>query len=703
MISPETIALVKERTDLVALVGETVKLVRRGRSFVGLCPFHQEKTPSFHVNAERGFFHCFGCKESGGAVDFVMKVEGQSFPEAIRMLADRAGIEVTETATDQEKREANAARKGKEDLYAVSQAAATFFERSLRGSVAHPLAHHALAELERRGLPFPGADDKVGEAARIGDTLQAFRIGYAPYGWDALAGYLRQQGISPLLAEKVGLLVPRTSGSGHYDRFRHRLMFAVSDVMGRVVAFSGRALPEPSADELARLRISGPTTSPDAAPAKYINSPESPIYTKGEHLFGLHQARQAIRQGGEAILVEGNFDVVALHARGVGNVVAPLGTAFTAAQAKLLKRFAPRVIVLFDGDAAGRKATRAARLPCREGGIEAKVASLPRGVDPDDFVRRGGTNGPAALERLLKGARGMREYLIEDALDGEAFHNGSIEEQRARIRAVTQLLGEESDPTLRAMVKTYADQLSSKLVVRGQPLASLRELESTVEQALTAGARPEPARPGQGTVSHDRARSPSRVDAIALEMVGAVLDFPELLYEPEIHEALGSLDGDLALTVATLRQTVERYANNGPRRADHRDAAGAASRTEQGEGGGQAAFQGEEAEVESATEHQRRAERTELGIYADEFLAQIPPAIHSFAVGRLASPAFETVEVARTVALDNARKLSSLSLKRENAAEIEQLQRATAQGDAAAEDDLLRAAIQRAQKRHGLK
>ena len=486
MISPETIALVKERTDLAALVGESVKLARRGRSFVGLCPFHQEKTPSFHVNPERGFFHCFGCHESGSAVDFVMKIEGQSYPEAVRSLAERAGIEVVDTFTDQQKREDAAARKGKEELYAVSHAAATFFERAIRGAGAHPLARYALDELTRRGLPFPDSDDAVGEPRRVGDTLQAFRVGYAPFGWDALATYLRQQGISPLLAEKVGLLVPRTSGSGHYDRFRHRLMFAVSSAMGRVIAFSGRALPDPSPDELASLRIAGPTTTPEAAPAKYINSPESPIYTKGDHLFGLHQARQAIRQSGEAILVEGNFDVVALHARGVGNVVAPLGTAFTPAQAKLLKRFAPTVIVLFDGDAAGRKATRASRQPCREGGLDAKVASLPRGLDPDDFVRK---NGTEALERLLKGARGMREHLIEDALDGEAFRNGSLEEQRARLRAVTQILTEESDPTLRGMVKTYADQLSSKLMVRGQPLANLRELEAVIEQALRRGRR----------------------------------------------------------------------------------------------------------------------------------------------------------------------------------------------------------------------
>ncbi|MFT3771312.1 MAG: DNA primase [Minicystis sp.] len=679
MISPETIALVKERTDLVALIAETVKLTRRGRSFVGLCPFHQEKTPSFHVNAERGFFHCFGCKESGGAVDFLMKTEGHSFPEAIRVLAERAGIEVTETATDQERREANAARKAKDDLYAVNGAAATYFERCLRGNAAHPLAKYAREELARRGLPLPDGYDKVGEDARIGDTLQAFRVGYAPFGWDGLANYLKQQGISPVQAERVGLLVPRSSGSGHYDRFRHRLMFAVIDVMGRVIAFSGRALPDPTPEELSALRISGPSTAPDAAPAKYINSPESPIYTKGEHLFGLLQARQAIRQAGEAIVVEGNFDVVSLHARGINTAVAPLGTAFTAAQAKLLKRFAPSVIVLFDGDNAGRKATRAARMPCREGGLDAKVASLPKGMDPDDFVRKHGREG---LERLLKNARGMREHLIEDALDGEAFRSGSLEEQRARIRAVTQLLSEEADPTLRAMAKTYADQLSSKLVMRGQPLASLRELEVAVEQALSTGLRaaaPLPA--SQAPVPHDRARSRSRPEEISLEMLGALLDFPELLDDPEVENALTSLDGEAALAVAALRRAVARHvahAKNGP------------------------TGESTDEDPTASTGPGRRSGGVEIGVYADEFLAQIPRSIHSFAVGRLASPAFDTADVARGVLLDNARKLSSLTLKRENAAEIEQLHRVEAQGDADMENELLRAMALRAKKRHGL-
>src|SRR5262245_4435210 len=289
MISPETIALVKERTDIVALVGETVKLTRRGRSFLGLCPFHKEKTPSFHVNPERGFFHCFGCKESGGAVDFVMKIDGLTFPEAVRVLAERAGIEVTETATDASVREAAAARKAKEDLYAVNHLAATFFERALwggPGAEPHRAAHHARAELDRRGMVLPAGgasglahrpDDAADEEATGWlDAVQAFRIGYAPPNCDALGSFLRQQGISASAAEKVGLLVPRQSGSGHYDRFRHRLMFAVIDVLGRVVAFSGRALADPTPEELARIGIT-PRDATDP-PAKYINSPESPIY-----------------------------------------------------------------------------------------------------------------------------------------------------------------------------------------------------------------------------------------------------------------------------------------------------------------------------------------------------------------------------------------------------------------------------------------
>jgi DNA primase len=656
MITPETIALVKERTDIVALIGETVRLARRGRSFVGLCPFHQEKTPSFHVSPERAFFHCFGCKESGSAVDFLMKTEGQGFAEAIRALAERAGIAVAETTTDAEQREANAARRAKEELYAVNHLAATFFEGCLRGGAGvapfageeagapHPLSRYAREELARRGLRVPDESDAAGA---IGDALQAFRIGYAPYGWDGLATFLKRQGISPVTAERVGLLVPRSSGSGHYDRFRHRLMFAVCDVMGRVIAFSGRALPDPSAGELSAMGAAPQNTrgGDDQAPAKYMNSPESPIYTKGEHLFGLYQARHAIRQGAEAILVEGNFDVVALHARGVQNVVAPLGTAFTAAQAKLLKRFAPAVVVMFDGDAAGRKATRAARAACRDGELSARVARLPVGVDPDDLARK---EGPEAIARTVKNARGMLEYLIDDALDGDGFKGATLTEQIARIRAVAKLLGDENDPNLASMAKLYADKLSSKLVIQGRSPGDLRQLEQIMQQAVGHASQSTSSAPRP--VTGDRARSRSQVEEISLAVIGALLDFPELLADPEVEKALGGLEGEAALTIAAMR-------------------------------------------------HNQTAEK---GLYAGEFLAQIAPLIHKFAAGRLASPVFEAAHEAKAELLDNARKLKRLSLLRENAAVVDQLHRAEALGDSASEDALLREVERRSREKLGL-
>lgn len=647
MISPETIALVKERTDVVALIGESVRLTRRGRSFTGLCPFHKEKTPSFHVSPERGYYHCFGCKESGNAIDYLMKVEGRTFVEAVRALAERAGIEVAETLTDAERREAHAARKSKDDLYAVTNLAATYFEHCLRGGAAappHPLARYAREELARRGLPLP-ADGDVGP---IADALQAFRIGYAPHGWDGLASFLRQQGVSLTLAERVGLLVPRSSGSGHYDRFRHRLMFAVSDVMGRVIAFSGRALPDPTPAELSSLGVAGPTPQAEA-PAKYINSPESPIYTKGEHLFGLHQARHAIRQRGEAILVEGNFDVVALHARGITTAIAPLGTAFTPAQAKLVKRFAPAVVLLFDGDAAGKKATRASRLPCREAGLNARVAVLPAGLDPDDLARR---KGPEAVAQLVKAARGLLEHLIDEALDGESFGGASLPEQLARVRAVAALLSEEDDPKFRMMGKLYADRVSSKLIIAGRSPTDLRQLEGIMNDALSHRDRGPGGDHGGATppASREHARSRAQVDEIRLSLVGAVLDFPELLGDPEVDAALTVLDGDVALTIVALRQ----YSI------------------------------------------------PEKGLAADEFLAQIPRSIHPFAAGRLASRAFEAVSEAKADLLENAGKLRRLTLKRENAAVVDQLQRGEAMGDVASEEAFLRQVQRRSREKHGL-
>ena len=215
MIAQETIDRIRQQTGLVELIGETVKLVRRGRTHVGLCPFHKEKTPSFHINEERGFYHCFGCGQHGDAFKFVQEVEGLEFIEAVRRLAERAGVQIVETANDAERRRQGEARRRQQELFDAGEGAAAFFERMLRE---HSLSKYAHEELAKRGLV---AESPVGP---IADALQAFRIGYAPQGWDSLTQHLREAGLSARAAEAVGLIVPRKSGSGHYDRFRHRLM-----------------------------------------------------------------------------------------------------------------------------------------------------------------------------------------------------------------------------------------------------------------------------------------------------------------------------------------------------------------------------------------------------------------------------------------------------------------------------------------------
>ncbi len=600
MISPETIAQVRDRTDILAVVQESVPtLKRRGRSFSGLCPFHKEKTPSFHVNPDRGFFHCFGCKESGSVIDFVMKTEGATFPEAVRSLAERAGIVVEEDGSRLEPSVQDRLRKQKEELYNANAVAAHYYEEQLR---THPLRQYALDELARRGL-VPGT------SPAIDDALQAFRIGYAPQAWDGLTGYLRAQGISPIAGESVGLLVPRSSGSGHYDRFRHRLMFAVTDPQGRVVAFSGRALEDP----------------PDAPPreagdrvAKYINSPESPIYTKGQMLFGLYQARHAIRQAENAVLVEGNFDVVSLHARGVQHVVAPLGTAFTVEQAKLLKRFTPQVTFLFDGDAAGKKAVRLSREAIREAGLMAKVGSLPDGLDPDELVR---TRGDGALEGVLSNARGMLEYLLDAALD-ISFGSADAYERAARVTEVAKILASEDDPLIRSMAKSYADQLAGRLDVVSPD--AFRALERIVRKALEeAGPR---APHAQGATPKD-----ARVKAVPAGstqrrgIVGALIEYPSLLNDPAVAEVLPLLEGNSAQIIAALAQSLID-APPGSKSEGH----------------------------------------PEKALDTTRFLEQIPAMFRGFAEQRLAAPTLASRDEARGQLLELANTLKRAVLSLEN-------------------------------------
>ncbi len=623
MISARTIAEVKERTDLVALVGEHVPSLKlRGRSFTGLCPFHAEKTPSFHVNRERAFYHCFGCKESGGAIDFLMKLEGHTFPEAVRDLAERAGITVEDDENPEQRKDYERRRREAQDLYQVMNLAALFYETQLRE---HDSREYAIEQLRSRDLVPIAAG---GSDAKVQEALDAFRIGYAPHGWDELAKYLRAQGVAAMDAERAGLLLPRSSGTGHYDRFRHRLMFAVTDTHGRVVAFSGRAL----------AALPGTPEGTDK-PAKYINSPETPIYTKGNELFGVFQGRHAIRQAGVALVVEGNFDVVALHARGFANTVAPLGTAFTPEQAKLLKRFSQHVTLVFDGDAAGQKATVASREPLRAAGLMAKVAVLPAGQDPDSLLRE---RGVEAMKALLASARGLRETLVERALD-ETFSQADVFEKKSRIDAVLKLLTEEDDPLIRATLKTLADELAGRFDIREGD--AFRALEHTVRKAMQSAPMPsQGSPPGQA-----RVRKKPRGSLERAAMIGALLDFPALFDDPEVEPALSLLEGLSTQTAATLR----RHRNHG--------------------------------EI----------------VDVSAFLQEIPQETRAFVSGRLAQPEHSSQKDAKGNLLDNAEQLRSRLSADEHDEMVRQQRRLS--GDFEAETELAAHASEQARRKHKIK
>ncbi len=651
VIAQETIDRVREQTSLAELIGESVKLERRGRSFVGLCPFHQERTPSFHVNDERGFYHCFGCKAAGDAFKFVQETEGLEFIEAVRRLAERLGIEVVDDLTDTERRQRAALKRREQTLYDVNAAAATFFEKML---LEHSQRGYAIGELERRGLPYGGPAQ---------ETLRSFRIGYAPDSWDALATYLRKAGLDLDSAEKVGLVAPRKQGAGYYDRFRHRLMFAVIDLQGRVVAFSGRAL-EP---------IAGSEPQGDA-PAKYINSPETPIYKKRETVFGLYQARAALRADQPCVLVEGNFDVMSLHARGVPGAVAPLGTAFTVEQGKLIKRFATSVTFLFDADKAGRKAVVASREPCREAGLTARVASLPDGMDPDEFSKK---RGPEGMQAVLRAARGMLEHLMEEVLD-QAFTQGDARSRAEKLKQVTDLLASEDDPAVRALAERHADYLASRLNVADA--RTFRALQSAVQRSFTRDGR-EPGREeiqarGSGGEPHEaqarepslgapqRARSRARLNEIAAEIIGAILDFPELLDTAEVLAYGSEVEGDLASALAALRQCARRQRSGPP--------------------------EGPENAPGQAPSDFRAA------------LAKMPPSIRPFAIARMAAPRHQRLEAAHAELVGNVKKLRQHELSRLARDAMSDLERARRTGDTGQENDLLREIELRARKRRGL-
>jgi DNA primase len=485
VIGDDKITEIRERTDIVALIGEYVALKRAGAQFKGLCPFHAEKTSSFHVHPERQFFHCFGCQASGDCFAFVMKLEGRSFAEAARFLAERAGIEVTEQDAREEQAH-RTARLERDRLLAVTEAAAGFFMRMLDE---HPLGAMARDAIAKRNVTK--------------ETARTYRLGYAPHGWDHLVRFLAERGFSSRDAELAGMIVPRRTGDGFYDRFRHRLMFPIADVHGRIVAFSGRVLDPPPGEAVREGQD---------PPAKYVNSPESPLYKKGELLFGLHEARVDLRREGVAVLCEGNFDVLALHQAGAKNVVAPLGTAFTAMQSKLLRRYVSKVTLMFDGDRAGKKALTAAYPLLTAEALVGSVAALPAGEDPDSYQRR---HGPEALRNVVASARPIVEHLIEST----ALEAGA--EPAARAAGVEAL-----GPVLAAISNPVERGLWVERVAQAFGIGDLESVRRQLRKGLRSPSSPKAAR---GETAPSTRHAPIVYPEIEKDVVGAMLDHPSLL------------------------------------------------------------------------------------------------------------------------------------------------------------------------------
>jgi DNA primase len=467
LIPEQTLVEIRDRANIVEVVGAQVGLKRVGRNHVGLCPFHAEKSPSFTVNDERGIFHCFGCGAGGNVFTFIMKMENLPFPEVVERLARRYGITLPERGDD------DPAIRQREALYRLNDKTAKFFQRYLWDAAE---AEAARTYLRERGIGRENADH--------------FMLGYAPAGGDVLVRRLRDaagsdpelgaQGRPLVLAQQLGLVSERRGGNGHYDRFRARLMFPITDSAGRVVGFGSRSVPG--------------TPSADADLPKYLNSPETPLYRKGSHLYGLSGARDAIRKSGRAVVVEGYFDVLALAEAGVSHVVASLGTALTLDQLHLLRRFTRDIVVCFDGDAAGARAAEKSLATFLEAGLWGHGAFLPPGDDPDTFVRR---EGQAAALALLAAATPLLDFYLDRSIRPES----TVAERGAVAQQVATWLRKIADPFEYDMTVRHA---AERLRV---PEESLRRNAGAPAPEGRAGGAParasheQPARAVRSTVA----------------------------------------------------------------------------------------------------------------------------------------------------------------------------------------------------------
>jgi len=449
-----TIEDIRERADVVEIVSHYVRLQKAGKGYKGLCPFHDEKTPSFTVSAEKQLWYCFGaCQEGGDVFDFIQKIENLSFPEAVEHLAQRVGL--TWTRSGEDRHQASA----RERLYDLNRRAADLFRRALRHEKAGRVAREYLAQ---RGV--------------TADLIERFGLGYAPNAWDKLAGALERQGIPLAEAVQAGLVRPRGDGSGYYDYFRHRLMFPIQDLQGRIIAFGGRAL--------------------DESPPKYLNSPENPAFSKGRTLYALNWAARSIRAKDAVVVMEGYMDVIAAHQFGVENAVATLGTALTPWHVRILGRYTRHIYVAYDADSAGMAAMLRSSDLFDQAGLEARLVLLPRGWDPDEFLH---ARGAEAFQEQLAAALELVDYQLKMVLD--RHDPGHRAQRTAAIQQTLPILAAIGNPIRQAeyikQVATWGYQPDQQRIARAEEAIhlELRRQQQLLRRPLPAARAVSPETP----------------------------------------------------------------------------------------------------------------------------------------------------------------------------------------------------------------
>jgi DNA primase len=488
---PDFLDELRARLNLSDIVGRKVSLKRRsGAEYAGLCPFHNEKTPSFTVNDKKGFFYCFGCHEKGSAIDFVMKTEGLSFPETVEKLAREVNLPVP-VATPAERERADRTST----LQQVVELAALWFQKQLR----LPVGRQGLDYLRGRGLSDAVIDD--------------FRLGFAPDSRDGVIAALKRENVPIEKIVEAGLAIQPEDGREPYDRFRGRVMFVINDRRGRAIAFGGRVM--------------------GAGEPKYLNSPETPLFHKGANLYCLDRARQAVTKDQPVIVAEGYMDVIALHGAGFTGAVAPLGTALTEGQLGELWKLADEPYLCFDGDNAGRRAmSRAAEraLPLLRPGKSLRFLALPAGEDPDSLVR---TRGPEAVRRVLDLARPLSDVVWDLEIEGKP---ADTPERRASLqRSVEQRVAEIADPTVR---EYYRAEMRNRLNRMRRPEAPAWQPRGGPRKPFRRPGDPEPAPFAAGTGAQ---RAGEGLDGSRQERVllGALIERPALLHI--LAEELASL------------------------------------------------------------------------------------------------------------------------------------------------------------------